>query len=64
MRNLVSLLLLAAVLTPLWAAGDQEGAAAEAEMANLNRTGQPIVNDTVTLTVMAREAHLAPEPTN
>ena len=64
MRNLVSLLLLAAVLTPLWTAGDQEGAAAEAEMANLNRTGQPIVNDTVTLTVMAREAHLAPEPTN
>ena len=61
---LVSLLLLAAVLTPLWAAGDQEGAAAEAEMANLNRTGQPIVQDKVTLTVMARQAHLAPEPTN
>ena len=45
MRNLVSLLLLAAVLTPLWAAGDEEGAAGEAEMANLNRTGLPIVND-------------------
>ena len=64
MRNLVSLLLLAAVLTPLWAAGDEEGAAGQAELANLNRTGPPLVQDKVTLTVMAREAHLAPEPTN
>ena len=64
MRNLVSLLLFAAVLVPLWAAGDQEGAAGEAELANLNRTGLPLVNEQVTLTVMGREAHLASEPTN
>ena len=42
----------------------RRGAAGEAELANLNRTGLPIVNDQVTLTVMGREAHLASEPTN